>query len=191
MDHLFKSESVKKLVQYNKALLLSLLLALSIIFLLSVMLTSKEERWVLIPAIDVDRKMNLTNKFYHSSYLKEWARFVAKEIFTTSPDEVERQIASIQRISSNTKDLENFFSKQLQFVKGSRVSSVFYFKEAEETPSGIIVYGTIHYWFGDSNVNIAQEKRYLISYKVTSNGLLLLTNVKEIHKKQGEYDAKQ
>jgi len=186
MDHFFKSASITKLVQYNKLLLASLLLSLASLVILALLLTNKEERWLLIPAIDVDRKMNITNRFYHSNYLKEWARFVAKEIFTTSPDEFDRQIASIRRISSNNKDLESFFKKQSQFVKGSRVSSVFYFKEAGQVPSGIIIYGTIHYWFGNSNINIAQEKRYLVSYKVTSNGLLLLTNVKEIHKKTGE-----
>ena len=184
MDHFFKSASITKLIQYNKLLLVALLLSLCSILVLALLLTNKEERWLLIPAIDVDRKMNITNRYYHASYLKEWARFVAKEVFTTSPDEFDKQIASIRRISSNNKDLENFFDKQSQFVKGSRVSSVFYFKEAEQTQSGIIIYGTIHYWFGDSNINIAQEKRYLVSYKVTNNGLLLLTNIKEIHKKK-------
>ena len=186
MDHFFKSTSIAKLVQYNKLLLASLLLSLAAIVILALMLTNKEERWLLIPAIDVDRKMNITNKYYHSNYLCEWARFVAKEIFTTSPDEFDKQIASIRRISSNNKDLQSFFDKQSLFVKGSRISSVFYFKEAEKVPSGIIVYGTIHYWFGNSNINVAQEKCYLISYKVTNNGLLLLTNVKEIQKKKGE-----
>ncbi len=186
MDHFFKSTSIKKIVQYNKLLLASLLLSLSAVLVLTLMVTNKEERWLLIPAIDVDRKMNITNRFYHSNYLCEWARFTVKEIFTTSPDEFDRQIASIRRISSSNKDLEDFFDKQSHFVKGNRVSSVFYFKEAEQVTSGILVHGTIHYWFGDSDINIAQEKCYLVSYKVTNNGLLLLTNIKEIHKKKLE-----
>ncbi|KJV53724.1 putative conjugative transfer protein [Orientia tsutsugamushi str. Kato PP] len=52
-----------------------------------------------------------------------------KVLFTTSPNEVERQIADMKVASSNTESLNKFFHDHLQFVKGSNVSSVFFSKE--------------------------------------------------------------
>ncbi|SPR04407.1 conjugative transfer protein [Orientia tsutsugamushi str. Gilliam] len=43
--------------------------------------------------------------------------------------EVERQIADMKVVFSNTESLNKFFHDHLQFVKGSNVSSVFFSKE--------------------------------------------------------------
>ncbi|KJV52559.1 conjugative transfer domain protein [Orientia tsutsugamushi str. Gilliam] len=34
---------------------------------------TKEEKWLLIPAIEPDRKMTVSSKNYHETYLKELA----------------------------------------------------------------------------------------------------------------------
>ena len=52
-----------------------------------------------------------------------------KGLFTTSPEEVERQIADMQVVSSSTEQLDKIFQEHLQFVKGSNVSSVFLLKK--------------------------------------------------------------
>ncbi|KJV87496.1 putative conjugative transfer protein [Orientia tsutsugamushi str. UT76] len=52
-----------------------------------------------------------------------------KFLFATSPNEVERQIADMKVVFSNTESLNKFFHDHLQFVKGSNVSSVFFSKE--------------------------------------------------------------
>ncbi len=67
---------------------------------------TKEEKWLLIPAIEPDRRMMVLSKTYHETYLKEWAIFVMKELFTTLPEEVERQIADMKVVSSNTEQLD-------------------------------------------------------------------------------------
>ncbi|KJW04489.1 traE family protein [Orientia tsutsugamushi str. Sido] len=90
---------------------------------------TKEEKWLLIPAMEPDRKMTVSSKSYHETYLKEWAIYVMKLLFTTCPNEVERQIADMKVVSSNTESLNKFFHDHLQFVKGSNVSSVFFSKE--------------------------------------------------------------
>ncbi|KJW06232.1 putative conjugative transfer protein [Orientia tsutsugamushi str. UT144] len=56
---------------------------------------------------------------------------MTKLLFTTSPNEVERQIADMKVASSNTESLNKFFHDHLQFVKGSNVSSVFFSKKVE------------------------------------------------------------
>ncbi|SPR08772.1 conjugative transfer protein [Orientia tsutsugamushi] len=63
---------------------------------------TKEEKWLLIPAMEPDRKMMVSSKNYHETYLKEWAIYVTKLLFTTSPNEVERQIADMKMVFSNT-----------------------------------------------------------------------------------------
>ncbi|KJV74858.1 conjugal transfer protein TraE [Orientia tsutsugamushi] len=50
---------------------------------------TKEEKWLLIPAMEPDRKMTVSSKNYHETYLKEVAIFVMKGLFTTSPNKVE------------------------------------------------------------------------------------------------------
>ncbi|KJV97092.1 putative conjugative transfer protein TraE [Orientia tsutsugamushi str. UT76] len=57
---------------------------------------TKEEKWLLIPAMEPDRKMTVSSKNYHKTYLKEWAIFMMKGLLTTSPNEVERQIADMK-----------------------------------------------------------------------------------------------
>ncbi|MFW0054313.1 MAG: hypothetical protein AB8W32_13410 [Arsenophonus endosymbiont of Dermacentor nuttalli] len=68
---------------------------------------------------------------YHETYLKEWAVFIMKELFTTAPEEVERQIADMKVVSSNTEQLDKFFKEHLDFVKGSNISSVFLPKKSK------------------------------------------------------------
>ncbi len=139
---------------------------------------SKEEKWLLIPAIESDRRMIVSSKNYHETYLKEWAIFVMKGLFTTSPEEVERQIADMKVISSSTPELDKFFKEHLQFVKGSNVSAVFFPKKVEVVNEGVLITGTFRYWFGE-NKHVAVEKSYLLSYKRAANHLLLLTAIQE------------
>ena len=64
MDHLVKQSSIQELVKYNKILLLiALLLAFSCL-LSMIKVFSKEERWLLIPAIEPDRRMIVSSKSY-------------------------------------------------------------------------------------------------------------------------------
>ncbi|WP_081257802.1 TraE/TraK family type IV conjugative transfer system protein, partial [Orientia tsutsugamushi] len=93
-------------------------------------------------------------------------------------NEVERQIADMKVASSNTESLNKFFHDHLQFVKGSNVSSVFFPKKVEVINDGVLISGTLRYWFSDSK-HIAVDKTYLLTYKRTPNYLLLLTGVKE------------
>lgn len=182
MNHLFKQTSIQKLVKYNQGLLLIAIL-LTISNLLGIVkIINKEEKWLLIPAIEPDRRMIVSSKNYHETYLKEWAIFVMKELFTTSVEEVERQIADMKVVSSNTEQLEKFFQEHLQFVKGSNISSVFFPKKVKVIEDGVLISGTFRYWFGE-NKHIAADKTYLLTYKRGTNHLLLLTGVKEEDKK--------
>ncbi|KJV72467.1 conjugative transfer protein [Orientia tsutsugamushi] len=178
MNHLFKQNAIQELVKYNKCLLsVTILLAAANIIAIMAAIT-KEEKWLLIPAMEPDRKMTVSSKNYHETYLKEWAIYVTKLLFTTSPNEVERQIANMKVASSNTESLNKFFHDHLQFVKGSNVSSVFFPKKIEVIKDGVLISGTLRYWFSDSK-DIAVDKTYLLTYKQTPNYLLLLTGVKE------------
>ncbi|KJV73664.1 conjugative transfer protein [Orientia tsutsugamushi] len=96
MNHLFKQNAIQELVKYNKCLLsVTILLAAANIIAIMAAIT-KEEKWLLIPAMEPDRKMMVSSKNYHETYLKEWAIYVTKLLFTTSPNEVERQIADMK-----------------------------------------------------------------------------------------------
>ncbi|RYE05048.1 MAG: hypothetical protein EOP33_07680 [Rickettsiaceae bacterium] len=94
-----------------------------------------------------------------------------------SPEEIDNQIANIRNYISNNSDLDQFFAQQVSFIKGSNVSCVFYFKDAELAPgtTKVKVNDTFHYWFAGS-----KEQSYLLSYKRTPQGLILLTNIEEI-----------
>jgi conjugal transfer pilus assembly protein TraE len=178
MEHLFKQNSLQELVKYNKYLLvISSVLAVALLIAV-ISLTTKEEKWVLVPATDTDRRMTISSKTYNETYLKEWATFVMKELFTTSPEEVEKQVADMKVISRDSPLLEKFFEEHLKFVKGSNVSSVFFPKKVRLDTRGVIVEGTFRYWFGTSK-DFASEKSYLLGFKRGRNGLLLLTNVEE------------
>ncbi len=182
MNHQWKKASLSEVVRYNKILLVSVA-ALSITCLVLAFASfAREDRWVIIPANDIDKRMQVSNKGLYPSYLKEWAKYIAKEVFTTSPSEVENQHSEIRKISSSTKELKNFFDKQLGFVKSNGASSVFYVKAAKPINGAVLVQGTLHYWFAESNQKVAAEKVYKISYKETERGLILLSNIEEYEK---------
>ena len=178
MNHLFKQLSVQELIKYNKCLLLITLLLAITSLLATIKATRTEEKWVLIPAIEPDRRMIVSSRNYHETYLKEWAIFVMKGLFTTSPDEVERQIADMRVISSTNTELDKFFAEHLQFVKGSNVSAVFFPKRTQVVNNGVMIQGTLRYWFGE-NRHVAVDKSYLLTYKRAANHLLLLTGITE------------
>lgn len=178
MNHLFKQSSVQELVKYNKCLLVVTTLLAMISLLATIKAVTKEEKWLLIPAIAPDRRMIVSSKNYHETYLKEWAIFVMKELFTTSPEEVERQVADMQVVSSATPELDRFFKEHLQFVKGSNVSAVFFPKKTEVIDGKVLIQGTFRYWFGE-NKHVAVEKCYCLTYKRGANHLLLLTRIEE------------
>lgn len=179
MKHSIKTTSIQELVRYNKYLLITcVILSMStLISLISVI--SKEERWVLVPALEPDRKLSISSQGYHETYLSEWAIFVMKNLFTTSPMEVERQVADLKVVSSATTELEQFFKDHIRYVQGSQISSVFFPKKIEVVERGVRVSGTFRYWFGEDQKDVALEKSYLLSYKQGRRDLLLLTNVTE------------
>lgn len=184
MDYIFQQTTIRDLIKYNKALLLItvLLAASNVITIIAVI--SKEERWLLIPAIEPDKRMIISSHNYHETYLKEWATFVAKGMFTTSPNEVERQIADMRVIASSTTELDEFFAKHLEFVKGSNVSSVFFPKQVKLVQNGVLISGTLRYWFANGK-DIAVDKQYLLTYKRGANHLLLLSGIKDQNTETG------
>lgn len=180
MNHKWKTESLKDVVKYNGYLLSAVLILSGACLLLSFALMDKEEKWVAIPMNDIDNKMEISNTNLYPSYLKPWATYLAKELFTTSPEEVEKQHAQIQKVSSSNKELKSFFNKQLAFVQGSNASSVFYVKSSKLVEGGVLVTGTFHYWFAGSDKKVTMEKSYLLSYRQAARGLILLDNVEEV-----------
>ncbi|KJV73006.1 putative conjugative transfer protein [Orientia tsutsugamushi str. TA763] len=88
---------------------------------------TKEEKWLLIPAMEPDRKMTVSSK-NHETYLKEWAIYVGNS-FTTSPNEVERQIADMKVVFSNTESLKIFFRIICNLLKAQMCLQSFFLKK--------------------------------------------------------------
>ncbi len=179
MNHKWKNAALQDLIKYNRYLLLILVILSFLCLILGIGLLNKEDKWIVFPSNNINNKMEISSTKLYASYLKPWAIDIAKEVFTTSPDEVEEQHARIMTISSSNKKLDSFFAKQLAFVKGNNASSVFYPKEIKLAESGVIVNGTLHYWFAGSNKKISLAKSYLISYKTATKGSILLKNIEE------------
>lgn len=180
MNHRWKTASLQDVIKYNQYLLLAVVTLSILSLLLCFALLNREEKWVIYPSNNIDNRMEISTTKLYPSYLKPWAKNIAREVFTTSPEEVVDQHARIMTIASSNKELNSFFARQLAFVQGNNASSVFYIKEARPVDGGVIVCGTLHYWFAGSDEKIALEKSYLISYKATGNGLVLLKNIEEV-----------
>jgi hypothetical protein len=181
MNHKWKLQGLSDVIKYNKYLLVALLCSSVVTLCLSYALIGKEERFVVIPMNDTSQRIEVSNTRLYPSYLKPWASYIAKEIFTTSPESVIEQHAQIRKVSDSNKKLEKFFAKQLKFVQGSDASSVFYVKNMKMVSGGVVVRGTLHYWFGgNASEKLALEKSYLISYREEARGLILLENIEEI-----------
>lgn len=86
MKHSIKAASIQELVKYNKYLLITCVILAISTFISLIAVISKEERWVLVPALETERKMSISSQGYHETYLSEWATFVMKNLFTTSPN---------------------------------------------------------------------------------------------------------
>lgn len=188
MNYLFKQQSLKELVQYNRALLAFCLLLAASLCVLSFVLVSREEHWILIPATNTEAKMELSSKAFGETYLKAWGSYVMQTLMTTSFDTVEAQIDEIKVISSNSDALTDFFKKHKDFVKGSNIHCVFYPKKIvvmSETASSIeadrvIISGLFRYWLGSSTEVVSVEKTYWLTFKRGPKDVLLLKNVEEV-----------
>lgn len=180
MKHFFRQQSLQDLIKYNRQLLLiTAVLAVST-FAAVVSLIFKDESWVFIPMNAPSQRISVSSNLYHESYLKEWGIFVMKELFSTSPSEVEAGVANLQVISSDTKELRAFYKEHLNFILGSNVSCAFFIKSSKVVENGVLVTGTFRYWFSSSEKDLALEKTYLLRYKRGIKKLLLLTGVEEI-----------
>jgi conjugal transfer pilus assembly protein TraE len=188
MNHLFKQQSIQELVQYNRWLLaFSGLLTLAV-FILSVLLFSKDERWILIPATSPDQRLELSSKGFGETYLKAWASYVMQTLMTTSNDTIDTQIDEIKVISNNSEALTDFLEKHRSFVKGSNIQSVFFPKkitvgqsltDPSQLTDVVVVSGLFRYWLGTSEQVVSLEKTYRLTYKRGPNDVLLLKNVEE------------
>lgn len=179
MINLFKEQSIRDVMRYNRQLMVICIICALSTLLCLIYAFSREERWILIPAIDTDRRMSMTSKIFHESYLKEWATTVMRELFYTCPELVDEQIALVKTFSAKTLELDKFFKAHKEFIEGSRVSCSFFPKEIKTVGQMVAIKGTFHYWFGSSDKYIADEKTYLLSYKRAHKGILLLTSIEE------------
>lgn len=179
MIHAWKTSSVGEVIKYNKALLLICGILSVVCLLLAFSNSSQEEKWVIIPSNDINNKYEISNRALYPSYLKEWGGYIARELFTISPRDVENKHAEIRKLSLPNKELSAFFAKELEFVVQNRSSSVFFVKKVIPTEGAVLVTGTLHYWFAGSSKKIAVEKSYKISYQQMARGLVLLSNVEE------------
>lgn len=184
MREIWKRASIQELIKYNSYLLLGLV-CMSIV---SVMLCIKsffaEQRYLLIPMSNIEKRMEVSDRKLYPSYLGEWAKDISAMMFTTTPDLVVRQMADVRKVSASNMELEGFLVQQQQFVQGSGASCVFYPKRTEAVESGVIVEGTFHYWFGGKSEKVSMEKKYLLSYEDAGRGLVLLSGVEEIKKEK-------
>ena len=179
MRHLFKEQSLKTLVKYNQGLLLTCVFLSIALLILSLNIFFRQEKWVLIPATDPDKHITVLSRGYSEIYLKEWAIYIMQTLMTTSIDTVDRQVEDLKKVSSSSKDLNEFFKKHIQFVKGSNIQSVFFPKSVTFENGNIKVSGLFRYWLGSSDKVISQEKTYILTYKRGPKDVLLLKTVKE------------
>ena len=189
MNHLFKQESLKEIVKYNKNLLIICMVLSSISLLLTIKIFTSSERWVLIPITEPDKRIIISSKGYSQNYLKEWAYHVMQTLMTTSHDTVDAQIEEIKVITTDNPSLAEFLTNHKEFVKSSNIESVFFPKKIEfETDNNcILVSGNFRYWLGSSEKPISQEKTYKLTYKRGMKDLLLLKEVQEV-KEVGKND---
>jgi hypothetical protein len=81
MNHKWKITSLQEVVKYNKYLLITVVVLSVLSLLLSLALFNKEEKWVMIPTNNIDNKMEVSNTRLYPSYLRPWAKSIAREMF--------------------------------------------------------------------------------------------------------------
>jgi conjugal transfer pilus assembly protein TraE len=186
MNHFFKQQSLQEIVKYNK-LLLGCCCFLSVsTFVLGIKILFTEERWVLVPANDVEKRIQISSKGYSEVYLKEWAYHVMQTLMSASYDTVDHQVEELKAISSNSSELSGMLKKHADFIKGSNVQSVFFPKGVSFEENAVVVSGLFRYWLGSSEKAISQERSYRLTYKRGPRDVILLKEVKEITKEDVE-----
>jgi conjugal transfer pilus assembly protein TraE len=182
MNHFFKQESLKEILRYNKQILIICIFLAITSLLLTIKIFTSNEKWVLIPITEPEKRIIISSKGYSQNYLKEWAYHVMQTLMTTSYDTVDAQIEEIKVITTNNPLLVEFFNKHKEFVKSSNIESVFFPKkiEFEINNNSILVSGNFRYWLGSSEKPISQEKTYRLTYKRGVKDLLLLKEVKDV-----------
>ena len=184
MQHQFKQESLKSLVKYNRMLLITCAFLSASTLVLAIKSYNPQERWVLIPTNEPSKQVYIPPSGYSEVYLREWAYYVMKTLMHTSSDSVGRQIEEIKIISANSQQLNSFFKKHADFIRGSNIQSTFYPKSAAFENNAVVISGLFKYWIGTSDKVISQEKSYRLGYKRGPKDILLLKEVKEVINEQ-------
>jgi conjugal transfer pilus assembly protein TraE len=186
MNHIFKQQSLAEIAKYHKGLFFTCI-ALSVANILLVLkLYCAEERWVLIPTANTEKRLEVSTRGYGESFIKEWAMEVITILMTTDSENVERGIAKIRDVSSVNNALDEFFKTHSSFVKGSKISSVFFPKEVlfDDENQAAIVIGAFKYWFAESETPVSQDRAYRLSYKRGINGVLLLKEIVNLNQEE-------
>ena len=180
MKHILKLQTMDALRGANKMLCTALAATSFCCLLLSAAVFFKEENWVLVPSYSPEKRLSVSSGVLSENYLREWAEWVARIVLTTSSETVEGQIQEVGDVSVSTKALASFFRRHVDFVKGSRIESVFFPKQYKFEDNAVIVSGNLRYWLGTQLVPVTQEKQYRLSYRRAAHGVLLLSGFEDL-----------
>ncbi len=178
----FRTQSIRDLVRYNRALLLCCVGLSTVSALLCIRQLTSDERIILVPMHNTTAPFPLSSKGYTEPYLKEWALYIMQALMTTSHETVDRQIAELKEFTSPNIDLDTFCDQHAQFIKGSRIEMVFFPKKAtvQDDQHSVEVRGTFRYWMGSKDHPVSQEKSYRLHYKRGLRDIIFLTSVEEV-----------
>lgn len=144
-------------------------------------LMSKEQKVILIPQYDLDRRIVFEGDKIADEYLVDWSSSLLVSLLTVNPQTVHRKVKDFLKVSISSQELTKLLSKQAKAIERDRISTVFYPTSfhADQKNKEIKVSGTFMAYIGSDKNPVIQQKTYRLGYMVLANGLIAVSKLKE------------
>ena len=143
---------------------------------LSVKVMTQDEHWILIPWLEIDRRLPLSRSNFSDTYLMDWADSLTSRLLTMNPQTADQHIYEFLRVAESASGLEARLKKKAQHIKEKNISTAFYPREYQikKEAHQIWVTGDFHTFFGRDKSPVIQKKTVALTYRKGAKGVILV-----------------
>lgn len=150
--------------------------------LLVILLVTRQERWILIPQFDTDRRMSLTESTFSDSYLTEWAVSICEDLLTANPHTVTLKKERFLQVAARPQGkIQENLSKMVDAIQRDGAHTAFYPKTTRlnRSENSISVSGTFFLYLGRDHRPVVSHRTFTLRWRRGPHGVLLIEDMME------------
>lgn len=150
--------------------------------LLVLLLVTRQERWILIPQFDTDRRMSLTESTFSESYLREWAVSICEDLLTANPHTVALKKERFLQLAARPQGkIQESLAKMGEVIQREGAHTAFYPKSTllNRAQNTLSVSGTFFVYLGRDHRPVVSTRTFTLQWRRGPHGVLLVEDMRE------------